>query len=195
MPFKLYVALLAFFAISHCAFAQNNTYQFSHLDIKNGLSNNRILCIYKDADGFMWFGTTTGLNRYDGYEFKIFKHNAADLNSLAGNYVNNIYEGPDKKLWIYTNNGISIYNPATEKFSNSVAILSELTKYHVFSDHITAIKKDKQGNFWFLTDNKGVYCYNPSTKSTIWLKTAQSDIKLHSNYIVEITNEKKDVYL
>ena len=194
MPFKLYVALLAFFAISHCAFAQNNTYQFSHLDIKNGLSNNRILCIYKDADGFMWFGTTTGLNRYDGYEFKIFKHNAADLNSLAGNYVNNIYEGPDKKLWIYTNNGISIYNPATEKFSNSVAILSELTKYHVFSDHITAIKKDKQGNFWFLTDNKGVYCYNPSTKSTIWLKTAQSDIKLHSNYIVEITNEKKDVY-
>jgi ligand-binding sensor domain-containing protein len=50
--------------------AQNNSYQFSHLDITNGLSDNQVNCIYKDEKGFMWFGTTSGLNRYDGISLK-----------------------------------------------------------------------------------------------------------------------------
>ena len=85
---------------SQCVCAQNNEYQFTRLDITNGLSNNRINCIYKDAEGFMWFGTTSGLNRYDGYEFKVFKHDPSDSTSLYSNYVTNIYAGPDNKMWV-----------------------------------------------------------------------------------------------
>ena len=54
--------------------AQSGHYQFSRLDIRDGLSNNAINCIYKDSKGFVWIGTGSGLNRYDGYTFKVYKH-------------------------------------------------------------------------------------------------------------------------
>lgn len=58
--------------------AQNDQFQFSRLDINNGLSHNQVNSILKDSKGFMWFGTLSGLNRYDGYKFKIFKHSSSD---------------------------------------------------------------------------------------------------------------------
>lgn len=194
MFFKLYITVIALSVFLQCADAQHNVYQFSRLDIKNGLSNNRVGCIFKDADGFMWFGTTSGLNRYDGYEFKIFKHNAGDASSLIGNYVNEINEGPEKKLWIFTKNGISIYDPATEKFSNGVAVLYELIRYHVFADNITAIKKDTYGRYWFITNNKGIYCYDPATKVTSAFNISDSALKLHSNHVVEIVQQQNSIY-
>src|ERR1700753_2278928 len=95
--------------------AQNNQFQFSHLDINNGLSHNDVTCIFKDKQGFMWFGTLSGLNRYDGYKFKIFKHAVSDTTTLDDDYIVSISEGPDNKLWIETRNGFDIYDPATEK--------------------------------------------------------------------------------
>ena len=168
-----------------CLYAQKNTYQFSHLDITNGLSNNQINCIYKDANGFMWFGTNSGLNRYDGYKFKIFKHDAANANSLTGNFVQNIYEGPDKKMWVYTHSGVSVYNSETEEFSNDIS--RELLQYKVVTSQLTSIKKDNEGRFWFLTQNDGIYCYDPQNKATVFYNTlVKSPIILHSNYVTEI---------
>jgi len=194
MFFKLYIPAVLLCLFSQCLFAQNNDYQFSQLDIKNGLSNNRVICIYKDVQGFMWFGTTAGLNRYDGYEFKVFKHNDGDPNSLISNYVEHIDEGPDNMLWIYTNNGISIYNPITEKFSNNTDVLYALIKYHVFKDRVTSIKKDKRGNFWFVTANKGIYCYDPKSQTTAFFNGSESQLKLHSNQVAEVVNEQGDIF-
>src|ERR1035437_1913358 len=100
--------------------AQNNQFQFSHLDINNGLSHNNVTCIFKDNKGFMWFGTLSGLNRYDGYKFKIFKHTVSDTTSLNDDYIVSISEGPDNKLWIETRHGFNIYDPATEKFDRNI---------------------------------------------------------------------------
>src|SRR5690242_21041594 len=63
------------------AIAQPVQYPFSHLDISNGLSHNQVTAIIKDAKGFMWFGTASGLNRYDGYTFKVFRHKENDSTS------------------------------------------------------------------------------------------------------------------
>src|SRR5882672_2259710 len=58
--------------------AQYDKYRFSRLDISHGLSNNEVTCIFKDHRGFLWFGTMSGLNRWDGYTFKIFRNDLRD---------------------------------------------------------------------------------------------------------------------
>ena len=187
MSFKISVIIALFAIIPQCLYAQNSDYQFSQLDIKNGLSNNRVSCIYKDADGFMWFGTTSGLNRYDGYEFKVFKHDAANQHSLVNNYILTISEGPDKKMWVYTHSGFSVYDPQSEKFSDNIS--DELLKYNVHTNQLTSIRKDTKGNFWFITKNNGLYCYNPNSNVTAFYSTSpKSKIKLHSNYLDDIVS-------
>ena len=59
----------------------------------------------------MWFGTMSGLNRYDGYKFRIFRHDLRDSTSLIDDYISRIMEGPDGKLWVETRNGLNIFDP------------------------------------------------------------------------------------
>ena len=65
--------------------------QFDHLTIEDGLSQSTVNCIYQDRRGFMWFGTQDGLNRYDGYNFKVYRHLPSDSTTLSDNYVWCIY--------------------------------------------------------------------------------------------------------
>lgn len=60
---------------------------FNNLSVKDGLSNNKVISILQDKTGFLWFGTEDGLNRFDGYEFRIFRNNLADSNSISGNNI------------------------------------------------------------------------------------------------------------
>ncbi|MDB5129365.1 hybrid sensor histidine kinase/response regulator transcription factor [Mucilaginibacter sp.] len=185
MRIKIYVLCIWVFAMPAYLHAQNNSYQFSHLDITNGLSDNQVNCIYKDEKGFMWFGTTSGLNRYDGSKFKVFKRDIKDPNSLAENHVMRIAEGPGKKLWIFTHSDISIYDPTVERFSNNIA--AELSRYKIPANPITRIEKDKQGEFWFATDKKGLYRYSPKTGQTAFYNNSgNSPAALHSNHVIDI---------
>ena len=95
--------LLALLLASWIVSAQS--YLFKHLEVSDGLSNNSVNTIYKDRDGFMWFGTTTGLNRYDGYTFKIYQHAENEPGSLPDNYITDIVEMPDGRFWINTARG------------------------------------------------------------------------------------------
>ncbi|HEY0175680.1 MAG TPA: two-component regulator propeller domain-containing protein, partial [Pedobacter sp.] len=103
--------------------------QFSRIDISNGLSHNQVNTILKDARGFMWFGTLSGLNRYDGYEFKTFKHDPRDSSSLTDDFVTGIFELPGNKLYLETRSGPNIYDPATESFIRNVK--RELQSLHI----------------------------------------------------------------
>ncbi len=187
MRVKIYLFFILFAFIQHWSYAQNDQYKFSRLDISNGLSDNQVNCFFRDDKGFMWFGTTSGLNKYDGYSFKVFKHDAKDDHSLGENHVLNIFEGPEKKLWIFSHSTISIYNSTTEKFSNNIA--GELEGYHIPTSQITSVKKDYEGNFWFITDKSGLYCYHPQNNSTVFYSSSQnSKIVLHSNMVRDIVS-------
>ena len=191
MRFKFYLSLILFACTLQWSYAQNDQYKFSHLDITNGLSDNQVNCIFKDYQGFMWFGTTSGLNRYDGYKFRIFKHDAKDPRSLSENHVLSINEGPEKKLWIFTHSEISIYDPATEKFSNNIT--AELSRYHVLTNQVISIKKDEDGNFWFITKNKGLYYYHPQNNYTdFYSNSSKSKAILYSNYVIDIARAAKN---
>src|ERR1700760_3507492 len=86
--------LLLCFAWNYALMGQTQEYLFSHLTVTAGLSNNHITGIYKDRKGFMWFGTVSGLNRYDGYQFRQYRHDPRDRWSIADNYIEQIFEGP-----------------------------------------------------------------------------------------------------
>lgn len=95
-------------------FAQN--FPVKYIDISSGLSNNSVTSIYQDRNGYLWFGTFDGLNKYDGYEFKVFRNNSDDASSLQNNYVYCI-EGDNKNnIWIGRSNGASVYNQSQSSF-------------------------------------------------------------------------------
>ena len=80
---------------------------FEVLSDADGLSQNTINCIFQDSIGFIWIGTQDGLNRYDGYEFRVFRHDSHDPNSLSSNLIWDITEDERGDLWIATDNGLN----------------------------------------------------------------------------------------
>lgn len=90
---------------------------FNHLTIEDGLSQSSVTCILQDRSGFMWFGTQDGLNRYDGYNFKVFKNIPSDTTSLTDNFIFSIYEDQSGILYIETQSGaFHRYIPKLESF-------------------------------------------------------------------------------
>ena len=97
-------------------YASGPTVRFEHINKENGLSQNTTTSIMQDKDGFLWFGTRDGLNRYDGYEIKVFRHNTQDVNSLADNNIGAIAQVANGNIWVGTRGaGISIFHPSTRR--------------------------------------------------------------------------------
>lgn len=115
---KRYTCLLLGLLLYSTTLSANDSVPVTRLSIEQGLSNNSVRAIYKDGNGFMWFGTYDGLNRYDGYSFKIFRNKLNDTASLPHNYIYALAEDAQNNLWVGTGQGIGIYNPKTEKFSS-----------------------------------------------------------------------------
>ena len=192
--FTLYFYIVAALTLLTClspekGWAQYNLYRFSRLDISQGLSHNEINSFVKDEKGFLWIATMSGLNRYDGYQFKIFRHDLRDTSSLSDDYIEKILEGPEHKLWAFTRNGVNIYDPMTEKFDrNGRDYLGAIHIPHgELVGFITDIQKDSLGNFWFVSDSTGIYKYNPSDKSTTRFFHRDGDLSsLYSNFITSI---------
>jgi ligand-binding sensor domain-containing protein len=98
-------------------FAGSESITFGHISIEQGLSQSAVFCITQDSRGFMWFGTEDGLNRYDGYDFLIYKPDPHDPGSLSSNNIWSIYEDSAKTLWIGTYNGLNKLNRETGAFT------------------------------------------------------------------------------
>jgi len=91
--------------------------EFEQLTANDGLSQNFVTCILQDHQGFLWFGTRDGLNRYDGYEFKVYSFDADDTTSISANAIQTIYEDKHGNLWVGTwFGGLNKYDRATDRF-------------------------------------------------------------------------------
>lgn len=89
---------------------------FRHFNVEHGLSQGSINAIFQDHKGFVWIGTHDGLNRFDGTEFKVFKHRPDDPRSLASSWIFSIVEDAARTLWVRTAKGAQRFNRATETF-------------------------------------------------------------------------------
>jgi signal transduction histidine kinase/ligand-binding sensor domain-containing protein/DNA-binding response OmpR family regulator len=190
MKCKISILCFLLLFINRSLHAQNDQFQFSHLDINNGLSHNQINCILKDSKGFMWFGTLSGLNKYDGYKFKAYKHAVSDTTTLNDDYIVSIAEGPEHNIWVETRNGFNIYNPSTEKFSHNIS--GYLKNIGLPDARITALKKDSFDNFWFLHATKGIYKYDASSRKVTHLVHHNADDNsIFSNTVSDLSVDSK----
>lgn len=112
-------ALLLLLSLLLCTYYAQSTPPTSvrNLSIENGLSNNTITSIYQDRFGFLWIGTYDGINRYDGYGCKIFRHRLNDTTSLVNNKITCITEDKSDRLWIGTKKGLCTFSNTTQRFS------------------------------------------------------------------------------
>ena len=126
---------------------------------KDGLPGNSVRAIVQDGDGFIWIGTTDGLCRFDGSQFKIFQHNPEDTTSLIDNRVQNLMVDDDK-LWVATFTGLSIMDLKSNKIKN-----------YVFKDDngnsrlVFALLKDRQEAVWIGVNGMGFSKYLPERDS------------------------------
>ena len=177
---------------------QSQAYYFKHYQVESGLSNNTVLCSIQDNNGFMWFGTKDGLNRFDGYSFKVFRHDAEDSTSVNDNYVRGLYKDVNGNIYAGTNNSICVYNKLQENFTTLISTRNTIRE----------ITKDPEGNLWF-TDNttlkridlpsKKVHIYEPALygdiitvctdyRGNIWAGTATGILKRYNPSTNTFTN-------
>lgn len=149
--FRLFTGIVFFFLIGFSSFASVvvNNLNFDFYSQEHGLSNNQIHCILQDKKGWMWFGTSQGVCRFDGYRFSIFKNDLEDSTSLKGNLVRAILEDSKGQLWVGTENGgLNKFNREKENFKQlfckGQAVLKDAT--------VTAIHEDASGVLWVGTE-------------------------------------------
>lgn len=116
-------------------------YYFRHYQVENGLSNNAVICSLQDKKGFLWFGTKDGLNRFDGYSFKIFRSIPNDTSSIGSNFIRSLHEDYNGTLWVATERGLYKYNADKESF-----MLVPVTANNLVLDVVTDVKH----NLWFI---------------------------------------------
>lgn len=163
-------------------------YRFSVLDIHNGLTHNQVNCFLKDKSGYMWIGTAAGLNRFDGNQLKVFRHDAHDTSSISGNEIYSIFEDPEGYIWIGTNKGVNLYDPKKETFNKNWEDL--VKQYALPGTSVEDIFKDKEGNYWFVQTGFGVTRYDPSRKESRTLKHSfLGNETISSNYISDIQED------
>ena len=186
---RVILFLIISFVLSASEFVAQSRVIFNQLTIEDGLSQSSVTCILQDKKGFMWFGTQDGLNRYDGYNIKIFKNNPGDSTSLTDNFIFSIYEDQPGTLYIETQSGtFHRYNPRSESFQ--VVIKDSLNLDQAKVSSVGALLQESTGIRWTgglskgtglerfdtKTGKKTIFKHNPSDLSSL------SDDKVYSVY-------------
>ncbi len=118
--------------------------------IEQGLTQTRINVSFIDSYGYLWIGTSDGLNRYDGYKFDTYRHQPQDTTSLSNNFIRGITEDGNKDLWVATNNGLNYFKRENGHFIRYLYSGSDSLSFK--SPAIFAVESDEKGNIWVKTE-------------------------------------------
>lgn len=103
--------------------------QFMHLTTDDGLAHNNVNRIMQDRDGLMWFGTRSGVCRYDGYSMTVYTQSKSDPDGLPNNFIRAIFQSSDGRIWVGTDKGVGRYCPATDKFHKCTGVDGLVTSF------------------------------------------------------------------
>lgn len=188
--------LLLYLVTAVCGYtAYSQPYYFTHYQVENGLSNNAVLCSLQDHQGFMWFGTRDGLNRFDGLSFKIFRNDPDNKYSIGSNGVLSICEDEQNRIWVGTEKGIFWYDSRTERFS----------QLKVAGNRSIRNVRVSGGNLWYISlyvlysynigtgtlrtfrTGKEVTSYCLTKDNTLWISTSAGTIARYDKRREEFT--------
>lgn len=150
MNFVRYIFCVFFQTMTLSAICQKENIRFEHLGTDQGLSQSNVICILQDHRGFMWFGTRDGLNKYDGYNFTVYKNDAHDRKSLTNNFIKTLFEDKSGDIWIGTiGGGLSRFDCQKNVFTN---FQNDPKNPNSISDNlVNSVVEDRKGNIWIGT--------------------------------------------
>jgi ligand-binding sensor domain-containing protein/signal transduction histidine kinase len=162
-------ALLAMAAAT--ALATPRSLRFERIGLEQGLSQESVLNILQDRQGFMWFGTQAGLNRFDGYRMTLFRNDPDDAASLPDNYVTSSYEDEEGRLWFGTKGGLARFDSTTQKF---VRYIPAGAGPGASMRGVSALVPDGKGGLW-LGSGGGLRHFDPASGRFVWVRHDGAD--------------------
>lgn len=150
--FCLFAILIAIQSVG-----QSTQIEFDHYTTKDGLSNGYINCVLHDSEGFMWVGTSNGLNRFDGITFKTYYFNPKDTTTISSPWVTSVVEDSLNNIWVITSNGLCLYDRKKDRFIRKTIRVSGEDVNNLF---LYACFIDSKGFFWFNSPSNGIYRFN-----------------------------------
>jgi len=156
---------------------------FTHLDIDDGLSSARTVAVAQDPAGFLWIGTTNGLDRYDGYAVQAYRSDPQDPGSLNGSWIQTLYVDRSGSLWVGTTAGANVYDPDTDTFRR--------TPIGLQGQFISTLYQDSSGLMWLGTRGNGVYSFDPVSQQLTSYRHKPDDPRSLSNDQVQTVVEDR----
>ncbi len=166
-----------------------NSYSFRHLTVENGLSSNNVKTILKDSEGFLWIGTNNGLNRYDGYNIRVYQPKEKALNSIMFNDIWDLQEDGSRHLWIRSGLQHCVYNNEKDNFITNIPLYLQRLGIRINSQYRVYI--DKKKNLWVL-QNKYLYYYDFSRKALLSFKT---DLRFDNLMEIGVNDDGEKLYV
>ncbi len=180
-PFKIFHSFsfsiyFIFLAITVSA-QSSQLLKWKNLTSEDGLSVNTVNCIIQDNSGFMWIGTQSGLDKYDGVKFSSYTQNPGDSNGLNNSYINCIVKDSKGYLWIGTEaGGVNKYNPYLDRFTYYTKDQKDKSAA-INNNKVNALAFENDTVLWIATEN-GICKLNTKTNKTISLQNTKSKIGL-----------------
>jgi len=165
--------------------------KFNIIKRDNGLSSNFVNCIYQDQQGYMWFGTDKGLNKYDGYDIQVYSYNEKDSSSISDNYINCITEDQDGNLWIGTENGLNKYNRKKDCFIRFNANTEDSIALQ--NNNIIALLSDIKGSMWIYT--MGGFLHKLNTTDNSFTHFKNNNYRNIKNTIAKLWKDDNKIWL
>jgi len=186
---RILTAFACFSLLPIITVAQHPAFRFETLSIADGLSENGVSSILQDQQGFLWFGTLDGLNRYDGYGFQVYRHRPFDSSAISQSRIACLAADRDGMLWVGTpGGGLDRFDRLTQKFAHFRHRPGDSTSLP--SDYITALSVDSMGLLWVGT--MGGVCRWEASRSAFLRFAGQKD-DLHPDSVLSVTTDHHGV--
>jgi len=185
--------LIILFILACSLNTQKINYEIKEYSSREGLSQSVVNCVLQDSRGYVWAGTQDGLNKFDGYHFKIFKPDAEDSNSISHNHIWTIIEDSKNNLWMGTyGGGLNFYDYKNDKFTRYKH--SDKDSNSINGDDVRAIYEDNNGVLWIGTKN-GLNSFDPSKNKWVDFSNGSGSILPYKNIRDIYPHSEKELWL